>query len=146
MNQGQKANSVGKEAEDIIAGILARKGCRVERQANIGLSIYDMPLAVDFKVHGLSEYPKGLIIECKWQSASGSVDEKFPYLILNIKQSFGGLPTIVVLSGGGCKSGAECWLRYQVGDNLIAVMNLEEFVNWITDLDATGRIVRQTLW
>ncbi len=143
MNQGQRANSSGQEAEDIIAGILMRRGCRIERQAYIGKSIYGTSLNVDFKVYGLRHYPDGLIIECKWQSANGSVDEKLPYLALNIRDVFP-LPAIVVLSGDGYRPGAKRWLDRQVNDlksNLIGVMSLEEFVAWIMGVD----IDKQTL-
>jgi len=145
MNQGQKANATGREAEDIIGGVLMRKGCHVERQVDIGPSIYDTPICADFRVFGLRQYPNGLIIECKWQSATGSVDEKFPYLVRNIKEVFP-LPTIIVLSGGGYKPGAENWLRHQVDHQLVAVMNLEEFITWMMDAEAAGEIVKQTLW
>jgi hypothetical protein len=144
-NQGQKANATGQEAEDIIAGVLMRKGCRVERQVSLGASIYGTPINADFRVFGLKQYPDGLIIECKWQSASGSVDEKFPYLVLNIKERFP-LPTMVVLSGKGYKPGAEEWLRRQVDDWLVAVMDLEEFITWMMNSEAAGEIVKQTLW
>ena len=67
----------------------------------------------------------GLIIECKWQESGGSVDEKFPYLNMNIQNSYPA-PTIVVIGGEGMKEGAINWLKQQVNDNhnLLAVHNL----------------------
>src|SRR5512145_144137 len=55
-------------------------------QYPIGYSIYGLPLLTDFWVHGAPGYPDGLAIEVKWQQSTGSVDEKFPYLALNIQQ------------------------------------------------------------
>ncbi|MEO3707170.1 PD-(D/E)XK nuclease superfamily protein [Trichormus azollae] len=33
-------------------------------------------------------YPSGLIVECKWQNSSGSVDEKLPYVNANIENFY----------------------------------------------------------
>jgi hypothetical protein len=137
MNQGQKANFAGNEAEHIIAGILNRKGCGVKRQAVVCHGIYNTPVKVDFLVYGIPEFDDGLIIECKWQSTSGSVDEKFPYLVLNIQKCYP-MPAIIVLSGGGYRPGAEKWLKSQVGGNLHAVLNIDEFLAWVLNLEDTG--------
>jgi len=144
MNQGQTAVSAGREAEDIIAGHVMRMGCRVDRQVNVGPGIYDEPIRVDLIIYGLTDYPDGLIIESKWQTESGSVDEKFPYLVLNIKEVFP-LPTIIVLTGEGYRPGAERWLKRQVGGPLRAVMNLVQFVTWMRKLHTADKIVKQTL-
>lgn len=80
---------------------------------------------------GLSPSPSGLIIECKWQASGGSVDEKFPYLNLNIQQSYPA-PTIVVIGGEGMREGAIKWLRQQVtyNRNLLGVYSLDRFIAW----------------
>lgn len=145
MNQGQKANKAGDEAELLIASTLLRHGCHIERQVNIGPGIYGTPIFVDFVVRGLSQYPDGLIVESKWQTVSGSVDEKYPYLVRNIEDRYP-LPTIIVLSGDGYKLGAEQWLKQQTGGNLVAVKSLTEFIKWLLDLMAAGQIIKQTLW
>lgn len=68
---------------------------------------------------------RALILESKWQQSSGSVDEKFPFLVLTIKESR--LDTVVVLGGGGYSAGAERWLRRQAGkDCLLHVFNREQ--------------------
>jgi hypothetical protein len=33
-----------------------------------------------------TKFSDGLIIECKWQESAGSVDEKYPFVVLNIKK------------------------------------------------------------
>ena len=70
-----------------------------------------------------------MVIESKWQQSSGSVDEKFPYLVLNIRERYP-CATIIVLDGGGFKKGAEEWLRRQVNDKLVHVFNMMEFQKW----------------
>ena len=127
---GQKAVMTGQEAEDTIFDMLRRRNLDVKRQAHIGESIYGHPMACDFLIKGLEEYPKGLIIESKWQASGGSVDEKFPYLVENIMKRFP-CPAIIILAGGGAKAGAVKWLRAQVdGQKLVGVMTLEGFMTW----------------
>ena len=133
MKQGTKANATGSGAEDIIAGILVKKGFSVTRQAQLCRSIYGTPLRVDFVVRGVTGFDDGLIIESKWQQTQGSADEKFPYLVENIRQRYP-YPTIVVLGGGAQKPGAVAWLRSQVGGQLFGVMTLTEFITWANNL------------
>lgn len=130
MKQGTKANRTGREAVDIICGILSRKDYHFEREYLIGKSIYGHPLRVDIFVRDVPGFSNGLIIESKWQASSGSVDEKFPYLVENVKHQYP-CPTVIVLSGGGYRNGAARWLQQQVGGNLENVMDLEEFIKWM---------------
>jgi len=98
-------------------------------QYPIGLSIYGLPLFTDFWVQGASGFPNGLAIEVKWQQSQGSVDEKFPYLALNILQCYP-CSALVIADGGGQRLGALHWLRGQVAGNLLAVFSLAEFLAW----------------
>ncbi|HLP88845.1 MAG TPA: PD-(D/E)XK nuclease superfamily protein [Nostocaceae cyanobacterium] len=104
---------------------------RYGREVNIGLGIYHTELKVDFYIIGIPSFKSGLIIECKWQESSGSVDEKFPYLNLNIQYNYPA-PTIVILGGIGMREGAVNWLKDRVKDNpnLIAVFSLDRFIAW----------------
>lgn len=87
-------------------------------------------MRTDFYIEPTVAYPAGLAIESKWQASTGSVDEKYPYLWLNIMERFP-CPAIVVLDGGGFKSGSEQWLRGKVdGVKLLAVCRLGEFLWW----------------
>jgi hypothetical protein len=98
-------------------------------QYPIGLSIYGQPLFADFWVMGVPSQPFGLAIEVKWQQSAGSVDEKFPYLVHNIKDCYP-CSAVVIADGGGQRPGALQWLRSQAGDNLLAVFSLAEFMAW----------------
>lgn len=98
-------------------------------QYPIGQSIYGLPLLADFWLRGAPGYPDGLAIEVKWQQSPGSVDEKFPYLVLNIQQCYP-CPSIVIADGGGQRPGALNWLRGQSAGNLLAVHSLAEFLAW----------------
>lgn len=67
-----------------------------------------------------------MVIESKWQQASGSVDEKFPYLVENIKKQYP-YKTLIVIDGGGYKRKALEWMKKQVDDKLIGVYGMDEF-------------------
>ncbi|MEA5514889.1 PD-(D/E)XK nuclease superfamily protein [Nodularia sp. UHCC 0506] len=123
----QVGNHVSQEF--LLTANLLKK--RYAKQVNIGSGIYQTSLKVDFYVVGSPVMPSGLIIECKWQESGGSVDEKFPYLNLNIQNSYPA-PTIVVIGGEGMREGAIQWLRRQVtsNNNLLAVQTLDRFIAW----------------
>lgn len=146
---GASANSNGNQLELLLSSLIVQnnyKQCASKdfltlcqhsseklfaSQVFIGATIYngkkrrcDVAL---FNPLWKNKYHQGiLIIECKWQQSSGSVDEKFPYLVLNINH----LPyhTLVLLDGGAYSAGAEQWLRSQIGEKLIDVFNMSQLI------------------
>ncbi len=155
MTQGARAVSSGNVLEKTIEGTLlghgySLVGCdlpkkqrlgfllscnnfqkRYARQVYIGQGIYDTDIYVDFYIIGSSPINSGLIIECKWQQAGGSVDEKLPYLNLNIQCCYP-VPAIVLIDGGGMKPKAITWLSAQtvLNQNLLAVHDISSFIKW----------------
>ena len=145
---GTQANYTGTVLERFILSRLADRGytfiprnrftpARIlgqpiyTRHFHVGVSIYGTEQYCDFIAYHPDRWPDNLIIESKWQQSGGSVDEKFPYLILNIQMQYRS-PTIVLLDGGGYRAGAETWLRSQVGNsNLIHVFNMPQFAAWV---------------
>lgn len=98
----------------------------------------------DFYVVDIPEFPHGLAIESKWQGSGGSADEKFPYLVENIRTQYP-CPAIIIVAGGGCKPGAEAWLRRQIDKKtLYGVFNLEEFLLWM-NREVSDPITSRTL-
>lgn len=142
MNQGAFANATGSGAENLLACILRERGYEFERHCKICKSVYGHAIRVDFFITNIPAYPHGLVIECKWQDVAGSVDEKFPYLVLNIKERFP-CPAIIVVDGRGQRDGAITWLKNQVdGDKLISVLDISEFYSFVTrKLDTPGKII-----
>ncbi|MBD2507006.1 hypothetical protein H6G91_06950 [Nostoc muscorum FACHB-395] len=104
---------------------------RYARQVYIGAGIYGSYIYVDFYIIGATSVSSGLIIECKWQQTSGSVDEKLPYLNLNIQNCYPA-QAVVLIDGGGMKPQAVSWLGKQVSfnQNLLSVHNLSSFIAW----------------
>ena len=99
------------------------------KQVYICRSIYDTTVYCDFILYHPKKHKECLIIESKWQQSKGSVDEKYPYLILNIQHKYPH-KTLLVIDGGGYKENALKWLKKQVGNNLIGVMNMSDFQIW----------------
>jgi hypothetical protein len=124
--------SLAVPKKERLAAFISAAGRKIYiQQAHLGNGIYGTDIYTDFILNVPSLAISQLIIECKWQQSSGSVDEKFPYLSLNIQHNYP-YSTIVVLDGNGYKPGAEAWLKAQVGinPNLIAVYSLMQFLSW----------------
>jgi len=102
-------------------------GMQYATQVPVGESIYESKRNCDFFIINPDKFPEGLIIECKWQQVAGSVDEKYPFLYFNIMKC--GVPTVVLLDGGGCKKEAKEWLKSMAHPTkaLIAVWDMAEF-------------------
>lgn len=99
-------------------------------QVPVSKTIYETQAFCDFVLYHPQKYPDCLIMEAKWQEKGGSVDEKYPYIVQNIKICYP-YKTLLILDGGGYKAAAEAWLKRQVDAKLIAVMDVKEFSNWV---------------
>jgi hypothetical protein len=144
---GGRANKTGNKLEKFVAAAL--QGCGYKefwnhghqafanrktiggkqyiQQLHVGETIYETKRKCDFLVINRAKFPNDLIIECKWQQSSGSVDEKYPFLLFNIIRTE--IPTVVLLDGGGYKPAAMRWLKDQVSKTgaLIGVWDMAEF-------------------
>lgn len=146
-SSGKKANKTGSSLERFIEQALLARGYsefwnhkkqvfanrkliggkQFAKQVPIGDTIYETTRKCDFLVINREKFPNDLIIECKWQQSSGSVDEKYPFLIFNIIRT--GIPTVVLLDGGGYKEAAMKWLKENVNQKgaLLGVWTMAEF-------------------
>jgi hypothetical protein len=146
-SSGTKANKTGNKLEKFVSSAL--QGCGYKEfwnhkaqafanrksiggkqyltQLPAGDTIYETTRKCDFLVINRDKFPNDLIIECKWQQSSGSVDEKYPFLLFNIIRT--GIPTIVLMDGGGYKPAAMAWLKEQVNPKgaLQGVWDMAEF-------------------
>jgi hypothetical protein len=128
--QGQRAGRNGRFAEHVIADTLTRRAIPFHRQWRIGKSIFGTDLIADFYIPHMPAIAGELVIESKWQQVGGSAEEKLCYLVENIRHSYS-CPVMVVIDGGGFRSGAIQWIRAQVdGSQLIAVFSIVEFLTW----------------
>ena len=124
------AKRSGDRLEDFVADILDERGYKFvppsrffpaqaleqriyTRQLEIGKDIYGKKRRVDAILYHPRVWPECLVIQCKWQARSGTVDEKYPFEVLSIGQNE--FDTIIVLDGGGYSDGARQWLINQAG-------------------------------
>lgn len=153
--QGNAANSSGNVLEQTVISTMTAKGfvsvsysewVKHPDAYDGELLLKNVPYDTIYGHNGKTEFllksaSRGLEIriECKWQQAAGSVDEKFPYLYLNCVETMPESHIIILVDGGGYKQGAINWLntavnsrRYQSQNNgkIIQVMNLVEFIRW----------------
>lgn len=152
MTNGARANRRGRNLENSISVLLREEYERVTsarffalrdlrqpifaEQCYIGHDIYDKRRRVDFILYHPQRWPDCLVIQCKWQASSGSVEEKYPFEMLSIQLSE--FKTIIVLDGGGYSVGAKRWLKSQASENkkLLHVLNLGE----INKFQSQGKI------
>lgn len=99
-------------------------------QFNLGKNIYNTNQIVDFIISRKNEKP--LVIQAKWQQAKGSVDEKFPYLIINLKEK-SQFDSLIVIDGGGYRKDAIAWMKEQIDEKLIGILSYSEFMVWSND-------------
>jgi len=147
ISSGSHANRTGNQLESFVEDILKRHdykefwdhkeqiftnrkavgGKQYAKQVPCGTSIYESKRKCDFLVLNEKKFEDGLIIECKWQQSAGSVDEKYPFTVFNILKI--GVPTIILLDGGGYKKAAMEWLKSQASPDraLTGVYNMAEF-------------------
>ena len=127
---GTIANETGNILENFVESTLIRKGYEFidkkkfrvamslnqkiyTKQLHLTQTIYDTKWNIDFVVHNPNKEPVSLIIECKGQQTGGSVDEKYPYVVANIKEK-SPYPAIILLDGEGYKKGAQECLKKQI--------------------------------
>jgi hypothetical protein len=113
--------------EQIFANRKTVGGKQFAKEVVIGDSIYDTKVRCDFLILNKDKFPEGLVIECKWQQVSGSVDVKYPYNVFNILKI--GVPTIILIDGKGARKKAVDWLKSQAHPTkaLIGVYDMAEF-------------------
>jgi hypothetical protein len=98
------------------------------RQHRQFATLYGARMRLDFFLRHPQRWPDGLAIECKWQQAAGSVDEKFPYVVASLL----GLPcpSAIFLAGGGYTNRARDWLLGQQADRLIVIEGMDQIIKW----------------
>lgn len=147
MNSGRTANATGNRAEEAVRQILLSQGYEFIKdhdffalhqvskqslftaQAVVGENIYGKGRKADFVVYHPRKWPACLVIESKWQASTGTVDEKYPFVVLTIHS--GDYDSVIVLDGGGYSVGAKKWLEEQAGKGrLRQVLDIGGFQRW----------------
>ena len=151
-NQGAQANLNGKVFEKMMIQIFQTNGFEIytEKQLTI-LSKIPLKFVIKnakyttiYNEKGRTEFvivfrTRKIRFEAKYQSVEGSVDEKYPYMLLNGIYQYPEDEIVFVVDGGGYKLGARNRLQEQINNNWlnfkekgknIKLMNIAEFINW----------------
>lgn len=142
------ANSRGKDQERAIKGILEEAGYEYisknqfvamksleqpiySEQFEIGYDMFGKNRRCDFILYHPRKLPNCLVLESKWQSSTGSIDEKFPFLVMSIQLNE--YQTIVIVDGGGFSPKSIAWLKNQAGKNQLKhVFDKGEFQRYVS--------------
>ena len=155
-DQGASANTCGRVVENMVEGVFRQHKWHVadwRADAGAGGDLFAADILyrnVPFKsIYGTlsrSEFVaqstrlgRRVRIECKNQDVSGSVDEKLPYLFLNMRDQTEENEIVFVMSGDGFRNGAIAWLKAkcktecEIGGarKKMTVMSLEEMKIWV---------------
>lgn len=82
----------------------------------------------------ITDGPRKIRVECRWQESSGSVDEKFPYLLRNAIECMPENEVLILHGGDGARSEAIEWLKREaskISAKRIFVVNINEFLRWV---------------
>lgn len=141
--QGRRANQNGQRLKDDVALKLLQ--CGYERHPRVAsfwrgapyfvphyksefCTMYGAPLTVDFLLWHPDKHPKRLLLATKYQSTSGSIDEKFPYLVTNLKDT--GVPALLLVIGGAAKPHGLAWLKAQQTPDFTVLTSWEAFAEY----------------
>jgi hypothetical protein len=153
--QGTLANIGGNLLERTVKEVFLSKGFtlinyrvwqKTPEKYGKELLLTNVPFKTIYKHYGNTEFLASsekhkfkIRIECKWQQSAGSVDEKLPYLYLNCIEAMPEDYIIIIIDGGGFKTGAITWLKEAAKSNKyndagvmksILVFSLAEFIAW----------------
>ena len=84
----------------------------------------------DFLAYDKSKHKKGLVIEMKWQTARGSVDEKLPFIVYSFKR-LSVSTALLVMDGGGIRQVAVDWAVNESDGKFQAFPSIGAFSRWL---------------
>ena len=137
ISQGARANISGKELENLVEDLLTEQEIDYKAQKPFE-GVYMKTCKMDFYING----PTRIAIECKAQKVAGSVDEKIPYVMLNLDKIDADMG-ILVMEGAHfeAKPHIKAWAKSFCHDHdrkVLKVMSLDEFEEWLFEQTETG--------
>ena len=151
MNTGKRANRAGNQLAEFVENLLQDYGyvkvtpirffalCSLEqpiyaKECHTGKTLYGGSRRVDFILYHPVKWSECLVIECKWQSGGGSVDQKYPYFVSSA--NLNPQPAIFVVDGDGYSRLSGKWLKNQAGKGkILHVLNQGEFARFASQGD-----------
>lgn len=145
MTQGGESNHSGDFLERAIEGEFRQRGVEVFAYSTMGNNgdmfasrflLKNVPYTSLYGCQSRSEFVfrnfrlgTDIRIECRWQQAGGSVDEKLPYMLLNAIRHMPEREVWLIIEGGGARAEAIDWLKRecaQVAAKTIRVLTMPE--------------------
>jgi len=116
----------GTGYEDVLFAVLKNKFHVVDRQHKTDwIGLFSQQIRVDFLCDAK------LCIEVKWQSVSGTSDQKIVYALEQIKTCHK-LPTILIMGGTGWNKGSLSWVKSQEKNAIfMGAFTTDEFLAWV---------------
>ena len=98
-------------------------------------NLYQAKFKADVFVFEKEHWPNGLIIECKYQELGGSVDEKYVFTVMSLKE-LKHRDTLLILGGNGARNCAVNWMKDQQDKKgqFRFFGGSEQFYNWLHKL------------
>jgi hypothetical protein len=84
----------------------------------------------DFLAYDKNEHKHGLVIEMKWQTVGGSVDEKLPFIVYSFKR-LKVSTALLVMDGGGIRQVAVDWAVNESDGKFQAFPSIGAFSRWL---------------
>lgn len=151
--QGGEANGSGQFLERVVENEARARSFHVT-EWRVDLDNYDLvhprrlirrvPYTSIYGCNSTSEFVlvddlagRRVRIECRWQQAAGSVDEKMPYLFLNADEAMPEHEIVLLLAGDGARDEAIAWLKNKCRKcqtKTILVQSIPEFRQWFSTL------------
>ena len=137
LSQGARATISGKELENLVEDILIEQEVDYKAQKPFE-GVYMKTCKMDFYIN----CPTRIAIECKAQKVAGSVDEKIPYVMLNLAKIEADMG-ILVMEGAHFenKPHIKTWAKSYCHDHnqkVLKVMSLNEFEEWLFEQTEKG--------
>ena len=136
ISQGAKAMLSGKELENLVEEKLIEQEIDYKAQKPYE-GVYMKTCKMDFYING----PTRIAIECKAQKVAGSVDEKIPYVMLNLNKIDADMGTLVMEGEHfEAKPQIKAWAKSFCHDHnqkILKVFSLDEFEEWLFEQTET---------
>ena len=147
LSQGAKALATGNTLEMQVKNLFMSKGYSVmkwsqDKEDNLSMALFTNKPFIS--IYGLTSFvdflwidrAKGIrtAIECRWQQSSGTVDEKFPYVLANIGDQLIGPSKIIFIDGGGYRPEALAWLKKKAVNKGVYVFSLKELITMVNNI------------
>lgn len=148
MTQGYESNHSGKFLEGLVHNEFSARGFIFRNYGDDAdnLDLFAPRVVVrrvpyvnlykrtSFSEYVITEHSRRVRVECRWQEVSGSVDEKFPYLLENAEY-YMPEPEVLILHGGdGAKKEAILYASERAArctSKRLWVLNVNEFPRWV---------------